>query len=99
MLEIIADDIRHVGIDRLVIGHTGADGVGQGHIAAAIGVKQPRHTQGRVATKDQRVTKVIVDAPVDHIDALQAGGGAHIDNVVVRHQIASLDQGDAHVAG
>ena len=95
--EIVADDRRHVGVDRLVVGDAGADGVRQDHVAGAIGVEQSRHAQVRIAAETERIEKVVVDAPVDHIHALQSGGGAHVDDVVVHQQIAAFDQLDAHL--
>ena len=44
LVEIIFDDTRHVGIDGLVVGDAGADGVGQRNGAAAHGAQQSRHT-------------------------------------------------------
>jgi hypothetical protein len=33
LAEVELDHLRHVGVDRLVVGHAGADGVGQRHVA------------------------------------------------------------------
>jgi hypothetical protein len=41
LAEVEADHLRHVGVDRLVVGDTGADGVGQRDMAGAIGGQQP----------------------------------------------------------
>lgn len=35
---------------------------------------------------------------IDHVDALEAGGRAQVDAVVVDDEVASLDQLDAHLA-
>ena len=48
--------------------------------------------------EDQRVEKVVVDAAIDHVYALQAESGAHVDEVVVDDQIAAFDKFDAHLA-
>ena len=48
LAEVIADDPRHIGIDRLVVGDTGADRIGERHIAGAIGTHQPAHAQHAV---------------------------------------------------
>ena len=47
----------------------------------------------------QRIEKVVVDAAIDHVHALQPFGGAHVDDIVLDHQIAALDQLDAHLVG
>ena len=41
---------------------------------------------------------VVVDAPVDDVDALLARGRAHEDALVAAHEVATLDQLDAHLA-
>ena len=47
----------------------------------------------------QRVEVVVVDAPVDDVDARLAAGGAHVQDVVAADQVAPLDELDAHLAG
>ena len=47
--------------------------------------------------KHRGSTKIVVDAAIDDIHAAQAGGGAHVDDVVVHEQIAAFDQFDAHL--
>ena len=90
--------LRHVGVDRLVVGQAGAEGVGHRDVAGAIGVEQPGAAQRRIGAEDQRIAEVVVDAAVDDVDALEAVGGAHVDDVVVRDQVAAFDQIDAHLA-
>ena len=97
--EIVADHLWHIGIDRFVVGDTGADGVCQRDIAAAIGVEEPRHAEHRIFAKYQRVDKIVVDAAVDHIHPLQTGSAAHVDLVVVGQQVAPFHQLNAHLAG
>ena len=41
-LEVVTDDPRHVGVHRLVVGHAGADRVGQRHVARAPGARSAR---------------------------------------------------------
>ena len=71
--------------------------VGQHHISSAVGIEEAGHTQARVLAESERVEEIIVDAAVDHIHALKARGGTHIDYVVVHQEIAALDQFDAHL--
>ena len=42
---------------------------------------------------------VVVDAAIDHVDAAQAFGGAHVDDVVLDEEIGALDQLDPHLVG
>ena len=88
----------NVGVHRLVVREPGADGVGQRHVARPIGVQQARHAQVRVGTERQRVQEVVVDAPVDHVDAAQARRGPHVHDVVVDEQVAAFDERHAHLA-
>jgi hypothetical protein len=51
-----------------------------------------------VAAEHNRIEECIVDAAVHHVDALQPARGAHVDNVFVDDQVASLDELDAHLS-
>ena len=96
--EVIADQPRHIGIDRLVVGDARAQRVGDHHIAGAIGVEQAGHAQRRILAEDQGIDEVVIDAAIDHVDALQARGGAGIDDIVVDQEVAALHQLHAHLA-
>ncbi len=61
-------------------------------------MNSPGDAQRGIGAECQRVDEVVVHAPVDHIHAAQAGGGAHVDEVVVNHQVAPLHQLDAHLS-
>ena len=43
--QVVADDRRHIGVDRLVVGDAGADRIGQDYIACAISVEQSGNAQ------------------------------------------------------
>jgi hypothetical protein len=43
-IEVVANDARHIGIGRLVVGNAGADGVRERYIALAIGTDQAGNT-------------------------------------------------------
>ena len=60
------------GIDRLVVGHAGADGVGQRDVARAVGLHQAGHAEQAVGAERLRVEEVVVDPAVDHVDPLRA---------------------------
>ena len=48
-VQVVADDARNVGVERLVVGQAGAEGVGHRHVAGAIGIEQPGAAQRRIA--------------------------------------------------
>ena len=98
LVEVEADQVRHEGVDRLVVGDAGARRVRERDVAGAVGVHQARDAERAVAPEGERVEEVVVDAPVDHVDALAALGGAHEHVIVLDHQVAALDQRDAHLA-
>jgi hypothetical protein len=95
--EVELDHLGHVGVDRLVVGHAGADGIAQRDVAAAVDVEQAGAAQRGVGAEGQRVEEVVVDAAVDHVDALGAARGAHVDEVVLDEQVLALDQLHAHL--
>ena len=98
LAEVEADHLRHVRVDRLVVGDAGADRVGERHVAGAIGVEQAGHAEQAVLAEGERVEEVVVDAPVDDVDALHAPRRAVEDAVAVDDEIARLDDLDAHLA-
>ena len=49
--------------------------------------------------RNRRIEVVVVDAAIDHVDALQAFGRAHEYHVVVDEQIVALHQFDAELVG
>ena len=55
-------------------------------------MKQPGHAEQRIRTENQRVEKIIVHAPVDHIGAPQSRGGAHVNETVVDQEVIAFDQ-------
>ena len=54
LAQVVADQRRHVRVDGLVVGHAGAERVGQRDVAGAIGAEQPRRSQRRVDAERQR---------------------------------------------
>ena len=83
LLEVVADHVRHVGVDELVVGDARAGGIGQRHVALGPGAHEPRNAECRVRAERLRVEEIIVDAPIDHIHAPPAVDGLHVDAVVV----------------
>ena len=97
--QVVADHLGHIGVDELVIGHTAARGVGDGHPAGRIGRHQAPHPQHRITAEHGRIEEVVVDAPVNHIHRFEAGGTAHPDPVALADQITPFHQLDAHLLG
>ena len=73
--------------------------IGDGDVAGAIGRDQPRHAERGIGPEDQRIEEIVVDAAVDHVDALRPLGRAHVDHLVAHEEVAPLDQFHAHAVG
>ena len=66
----------------LIVRHTGAHRIGQGHAAVTVNRQQARHAQHGVGVKYQWVDVVVVYASINDVDLLRALGGAHVDRVI-----------------
>ena len=97
--EIELHDLRHVAVHRLVVGDAGADRIGERDVAGDVGRHQPGHAERRIGPERERVEKIVVDAAVDHVDALQPLGRPHVDDLALDDEIASFDQLDAELVG
>ena len=62
-------------------------------------MKRPAQPRAESRAEDERIAEVVVNAAVDDVDALEAVGGAHVDDVVVGDEVAAFDEIDAHLAG
>ena len=65
----------------------------------AQGIDEARHAKPRMGVEFERIGEIAVDAPPDHIGALQPGNGADMDFAVAHRQIAAFDQKQAEIAG
>ena len=65
--------------------HAGAKRVGEHHAAFAHGVDEARHAEARMRVEFERIGEIAVDAPPDHVGALQAGDGADM-HLAVAHR-------------
>jgi hypothetical protein len=99
LAEIEFHDIRHVGVDRLVVGDAGADRVRQRDVAGRIGRHQAGHAERGIGTEGEGIEKIIVDTAIDHVDPLQPFRGAHEHLVVLDDEVAAFDQLDAELVG
>ena len=89
----------HVGIDDFVVGHARARRVGESDVARLVGFHQTGHAQHRIGPEAARVEEIVVNAPVNHVHPLEAPRRAHEHHAVLDHQVAALDQFDAHLLG
>ena len=98
LAQIEAHHLGHIGVHGFVVGHAGADGVRQHHVAGAVHREQPRHAQHGIGAEGERVEEGVVDAAVDHIDPARAAGGAHVDEAAAHEEILPLDQRHTHLS-
>src|SRR5437868_13564310 len=68
------------------------DGIRDRNVTGVQTCALPISTSIRVAAEGERIEVGIVDAAVDHVDALRARGGAHPDEAVLDEQVAAFDQ-------
>ena len=99
LVEVVAHEVRDVGVGELVVGDAVAEGVGEHDIAGEHRPDEARHAEHRVGTEHLGIEEVVVGALVDHVDATQPGGGAHVDAVAPLDEIGGLHEVDAHGAG
>ena len=69
------------------------------HVAGLIGRHQAGDAERGVRTERQRIEEVVIDAAVDHVDALRPLGRPHVDDAGLDEQVAALDQLDAELVG
>ncbi len=98
LVEVVADDVGHVGVDELVVGDAVADRVGQRHVAGPRGVDDAGAAQHGVGPEVHRVEELVVDAAVDHVHRRHALGGPHHHPAAAALEVAPLDELDAHRA-
>ena len=97
--QVVADQVRDVGVDELVVGDAVADRVRDGDVAGPGRVDQAGTAEQRVLPEVHRVEELVVHPPVDHVHRLQPDGGPHHHPAGPAHQVAALDQLDAHQPG
>ena len=95
--QVEADHVRHIRVDRLVVGNPGAHRIADGDVAGAVGIHQARTAQRRIGAEHLGVQEVIVHAAIDHVHALQTARGAHVHHPVAHHQVLALDQLHPHL--
>ena len=66
-------------------------------LAVAHGLQQPRRAEAGGGIEFERIGKVGVDPPQQHLGALQAGNGADEDAVVAHAQVFAFDQKEPEI--
>ena len=97
--QVVSNHIGHERVHALVIGDARARSIYYRHIAALIGIYQPRNTEHGVTSEYKGVNKVVVNTPIDDVHTLKAFGCAHIDEAIVHQQVLPLHQFGADLAG
>src|ERR1700694_3650544 len=95
--QVIANDRGNEGVNGLIVGDAASDSIRQIYIASAIGIEESGNAQAGVVAETERIHKIVIDAPVDDVNATQTGGGARVHDIVVNQQVASLNQLDTHL--
>ena len=72
--------------------HAAAERVRDGDVAAANRIQQTRNAQRRIGTQLQGIAEIIVQAPQDDVDTVQAAQRLQIHAAVAHRQIAPIDQ-------
>ncbi len=99
LAEVVVDQGGNVGVEHLVVGHAGAGGVGDGHVAGPPRRHQPGHAERGVGAEHLGVEEQVVDPSVHHVHAHQAAHRAQVHDVVVDHEVAALRRGGRPSAG
>ena len=68
-------------------------------LPARAALRMPGAAEHRVGPEVHRIEEVVVDPAVHDVDPLLAAGRAHVDALVAAHEVAALDQLDAHLPG
>ena len=99
LTDVEADHLRHVVVDRLVVGDARADRVRDRDVARAIDAHQAGHAEQRVGSELERIHEGVVDAAVDRVDLGEPPRRAHVADAVAHDEVGRLDELDAHLAG
>src|SRR4029077_14508383 len=99
LFQVVRHNLRHVSIQSLIVGNPGTKSIGKRNIPGPVSIEQSSHAEDRLRSERQRIDEVVVDTAVDDIYPAEARGRAHVDNIVMRDQIPSLDKFDPHLAG
>ena len=62
------DDVRHIAVDRLVVGDPCARRIGQRDAAGAVDIHDARDPKGTFRIEVQRIEKIVIDPAVKDVD-------------------------------
>ena len=91
-------DARHEAHQRARLDEARARHVRHHGVAVAHRRNEARHAEARCAVQFERIDEIGIDAPPDHVGALQARDGAHMGEPVMHDEIVALDQQEAEIA-
>ena len=98
--KVVAHEIGDPGVDDLVVGDSGAGGVGDGDAPRLPRPHQSRDTERRIRTERLGVEEQVVDPAVDHVDGLETVDRPHEHAVVVGDdEVGALNERGAHALG
>ena len=83
---------------RARLDQAGAERIDDDDLAVAHGLQQPRRAEAGGGIELERIGKIGIDPPQQHLGALQAGNGADEDAVVAHAQILAFDQQEPEIA-
>jgi hypothetical protein len=68
--QVIANHLRHVCVNHLVIRHSSPGGIGQGNPSGFIHLHESWDAQERIGSEGPRIKKIIIDTSIDDIHPL-----------------------------
>src|SRR6516164_7654482 len=83
LAEIELHDLRHETVDSLVVSDAGTDRIRERYIAGLIGGHQARHAKRAVGIEREGIEKIVVDAPIYHVDLARPLGRTHVHDLVL----------------
>lgn len=93
------DDLGDERVNGFVVRDAGPGGIAEGDGSGSVSVEEAGHAESAVVIERDGVDEVVIDAPVDHADALTAFGGSGKDLVIFDDEVAPFDERDSHFAG
>ncbi len=98
LAEKLAAERRQERQERGRLDHSRAEGVGDDDVAGADGVDQAGDAEEGVAAQLERIAEAVVEAPEDHVDALQALERLDEDAAIAHRQVGAFDEREAEIS-
>ncbi len=99
MIEQPATEARQIREQRGALHEPAPDRVRYGDVPRAQRLDQARNAEQRVGAELERIAKIVVHAPHDHVDLLQASERLQENAVVAHREIGAVDQREVEVLG